>query len=971
MKSAGNLFVRRLHAYLLRLQHLNLQQKITFILVLGSLLIGGAVALPAFLLSRMQLLESANAAISAEAQLESQRIQLLLASDLSIAESLAANSVTANALADSVGRETYLAPLLRNQKLQSPGASLILTDYKGRTAAASQTKATSFQTSPAFEQVMQSARAISKVQINPDGTGATLMVVLPVIYRLSGNVEGAIVLCVPLNTLLPKTTSEDAAYLTDVSGRLVSGEISGGEVLHAKAKLQLPMPLNTLGLALHQTQNRSAALRNLDIMAAVFLVLGIALVVLVITASRRAGHWLATPLHELVQTSETISATGKPQALPTRDGNDEFARVTQAFNQMVARLQRLHAELEERVEERTQALGCSERRLQYVMDATGEGVWDWDIRGGHATHNAQWCTLLGLDSSFLKHSIETFKSLLHPEDMASAMAAIQLSLEQSVPYIHEHRMVRADGRVIWVLDRGKVVEVDQDGRPTRMVGSIMDITDRKLATEQVRVRELYLRATLDNLPFLFWLKDAESRFLTVNSVFAQACGHADPTELTGLSDLDIWPDDLARQYRADDQDVMTSRHERSVEEPVENKGVRTWIETYKKPVIADDGTLLGTVGFARDVTDRRTAVAALRERTEQLDAIFSLSPDGFVTFDADRKVKFVNPAFKYMTGFNAGELIGLDHATFVELISEHCNPAQSFAVVSKLLSTVEEIPPEMTHRRLIELNTPQQRVLEVRLRTGESGTVSQILYFRDVTYETEVDHMKSEFMSTAAHELRTPMANILGFAELLTSRDFDDATRKSLLETIHSQSELLVSILNELLDLARIEARRGKDFQLQPLLLGDLLEEAKRAFSAPAGRDLPTLKLHHSPISIQADRKKLLQVIANVLSNAYKYSRQGDEVVIQMLPRSFHNGNLMTGFSIEDCGIGMNPEQLARVFERFYRADASGKIPGTGLGMSIVKEIVELHHGVVNISSKAGIGTTVEVLLPASFESYN
>jgi signal transduction histidine kinase len=210
------------------------------------------------------------------------------------------------------------------------------------------------------------------------------------------------------------------------------------------------------------------------------------------------------------------------------------------------------------------------------------------------------------------------------------------------------------------------------------------------------------------------------------------------------------------------------------------------------------------------------------------------------------------------------------------------------------------------------------------------------------------------------------MASILGFSELLISRDFDEATRKDLLETIHKQSELLVSILNELLDLARIEARRGKDFVLQPLSLNDLLQEATLVFSPPTGRDSPTLMLNHEHLSIQADRKKLLQVIANVLSNAYKYSPKGGEVVISLLPRSLRDGQLMSGFSIEDNGIGMSSEQLARVCERFYRADASGKIPGTGLGMSIVKEIIELHHGAVNITSQAGNGTKVEVLLPVT-----
>jgi signal transduction histidine kinase len=187
-----------------------------------------------------------------------------------------------------------------------------------------------------------------------------------------------------------------------------------------------------------------------------------------------------------------------------------------------------------------------------------------------------------------------------------------------------------------------------------------------------------------------------------------------------------------------------------------------------------------------------------------------------------------------------------------------------------------------------------------------------------------------------------------------------------MLGIIYRQSGLMASILNELLDLSRIEARRGKDFVFENVSVQDLVCEVVREFKLPAGRSAPILMAADTPLTVLADHKKAQQAILNILSNAYKYSPAGGDVHIELV-ESPQNGDIppRVGIRISDHGIGMTQEQLGRVFERFYRADASGKIPGTGLGMSIVHEIVECHGGTVKLSSEYGVGTTVTVWLPA------
>jgi signal transduction histidine kinase len=377
------------------------------------------------------------------------------------------------------------------------------------------------------------------------------------------------------------------------------------------------------------------------------------------------------------------------------------------------------------------------------------------------------------------------------------------------------------------------------------------------------------------------------------------------------------------------------------------------------------------VELSAEIRRREAAEARIGDRNEQLNAIFELSPDGFVSFDATRRVKYANPALLRMTGYAERELVGLDEAAFSERLAKDCVAGTRFVGIAALRAAkhatangADETAQRGKPRQLVELAVPGAPVIELKLRLARSPTVSQILYLRDVTHEVEVERMKSEFLSHAAHELRTPMASIYGFSELLMTQEFDEATRKDLLATIHKQTQWLVDIINELLDLARIEARRGQDFRIEAVPLPSLLDEVVAAMNIdPARWPLATDCADNLPV-LHADAAKLRQALTNVLGNAVKYSPEGGAIEIRCAAHD-REGKHHIGIAVTDHGVGMRPDQVARVGERFYRADTSGRIPGTGLGMAIVKEIVELHGGGFKIDSAVGAGTTVFLWLPA------
>lgn len=1057
-------------------------------LAVGTALLCALFAVPFFLLGQQELAENTRELLAAETHAARQVMESRIAKLLDQAGTLAARLPAGMPLSVPGKSEAFSRYIGEAPPGETLGA-LAVADSHGGLIAIRGALPRDVGADPIFWQAMQSDRPMARIR--HAGGKPALLVFNPIRGRGDTTAGGMVVAYLPLVSLLSAESNE--AQLLDATGRLLAGLPAQDDALTFRTTLSLPAPAGDLGLALQHARSREATFGHFNFVALTSALACLAVAAAMLFGARLWTRRLLAPLHHLAAAADSIASTGRPTAYLELKGDEEFVRLARAINAMLTRLQQSYADLENRVAERTRALGESESRLRYVMAATGDGVWDWDIASNRVTHNSQWCRILGLGDEYLTHTLDEFSTLIHPEDLNGTLAAIQRCLDGGIPYRHEYRMRRPNGETIWVLDRGDVVEHDAAGKALRMVGGLSDITERKVAAETLRVRELYLRATLDNLPFLFWLKDAESRFLAVNKVFSDACGRASPDELCGLSDFDVWPADLAAAYRADDRQVMRDRTEKAVEEAVQQDHGRGWIETYKKPVIGDDGTLLGTVGFARDITarkaieqaladseerwelavtgandgiwdwdpasdsvfyserwktmlgysgdeigptldewqqrihpddhdwvmaeverhlrgetafyqtehrlrckdgsykwvldrgrarfdehgkalrmsgshtdttERRAAEARLQERTDQLNAIFDLSPDGILSFDRDFRVQYASPAFMRMFGIEEQQVLGQHEDVLSRLIGERCAAATPFRGLAPL--RLERGNPARRGRPSIELTYPCKRILEIGLRVSQADSVSQILYFRDITHESEVDRMKSEFLSTAAHELRTPMASIYGFSELLLNQSYDEATRHELLETIFRQSELMTAIINELLDLARIEARRGKDFVFETLDLDRFLQETLAGYKTPEGRAAPRLHTPGEAIAVHADRKKLQQAMLNVLSNAYKYSPAGGDVDIRIEHHREGDCPAEVGIVISDRGLGMTPAQLARVCERFYRADTSGKIPGTGLGMSIVKEIMELHLGRIALKSHPGQGTTVGLWLPAA-----
>ncbi|HRD66753.1 MAG TPA: PAS domain S-box protein [Candidatus Competibacter sp.] len=298
------------------------------------------------------------------------------------------------------------------------------------------------------------------------------------------------------------------------------------------------------------------------------------------------------------------------------------------------------------------------------------------------------------------------------------------------------------------------------------IAIIRDITRRKGLEEALRQRERYQRALLDNFPFLVWLKDTESRFLAVNGPFVAACDQPNADALVGKTDADVWPKDLAERYCADDRDVLASGKSKVIEELVVNKGIRRWMETYKSPVTLA-GRVIGIVGFARDISERKQA----EEQQRLAASIFAHAHEGIMMIDAAAKIVEINAAFSELTGYSREEVLGRN----VRFLQSGRHPPEFYAEMRRTLLETGHWRGEVWNHH--KNGQPIATRLTISAVQDNSGAITHYVgVFSDITALKESEQ-RLEFLAYYDALTRLPnralLADRLGLAIARTERQKD------------------------------------------------------------------------------------------------------------------------------------------------------------------------------------------------------
>jgi len=246
------------------------------------------------------------------------------------------------------------------------------------------------------------------------------------------------------------------------------------------------------------------------------------------------------------------------------------------------------------------------------------------------------------------------------------------------------------------------------------------------------------------------------------------------------------------------------------------------------------------------------------------------------------------------------------------------------------------------------------------IAAANGAIAGSVAVLRDITEIKELDRMKSEFLNMVSHELRTPLTPIMTYGEIMSTRELEPDKVKKYASIICRETHRLSALIADLLDLARLEAGKKLELDVQEFDYKDVVEDSVELFSGPTAQRINVIN-NPGPVVIEADKSKLTQVISNLLSNAVKYSPGGGEINLEFRVK---DNSVLT--SVRDRGIGIPKEDIPYIFDKFYRVkdETVNKIAGTGIGLSIVKHIVELHGGSIEVKSEIGKGSEFIFSIP-------
>ncbi len=644
-----------------------------------------------------------------------------------------------------------------------------------------------------------------------------------------------------------------------------------------------------------------------------------------------------------------------------KDGVVVWVRVHDSFiRDEAGKPMRTMAVIED-ITERVQAEAAarqSERRLKVFLDGIPDRVRLKDTEGRYLAASLSDAQALGASSveDLIGKTLFDFR----PEAIARREMEEDQQIMRSRRALHAEYQ-RSNGSWYDVI---KAPIWDDAGNPAGIVTVARDITDRKRMENQLRETEFRLREFLDGIPSRAWFKDAQGRYLMLNSREADSRGpHAQ--SVIGKSAQDFLPADEAAMIEAEDNSVLMNGKTLRMERQSNVNGA--WLEIVKAPVRNSEGAVVGIVGVSRDISERKQAEAALRKSEEQLRAVLDAIPDRAWLKDAQGRYLAVNRSIQEFFGLPEDEIVGktvddLYPADMRQLVKD-----EEAKILSTLRSTRNERQFGPSKRWYETIKTP--------ILGADGFAAGLVAISRDVTDRKQAEdelrtakaqaedanRAKGEFLSHMSHEMRTPMNAILGFAELALLEQPDAKQREHLIK-ITDASKSLLRVIDDVLDFERVDA--GK-LQLESIdfKISDVLQNVRNVIERSAITKGLALRMKVaedvSPL-LKGDPLRIGQVLINLCANAVKFTSSGFvDVQVDKDPAS--DNSPMLRFAVRDTGIGISHEELARLFQPFTQADSSTtrRYGGTGLGLVICKRLVELMGGRIWIESEPGIGTTL------------
>ena len=502
-----------------------------------------------------------------------------------------------------------------------------------------------------------------------------------------------------------------------------------------------------------------------------------------------------------------------------------------------------------------EALRLSETRWQFAVNGAGDGIWDWNVETGHVFYSRRWKAMLGYAEDEVGDQLSDWSSRVHPDDLPRCWDVVETHLTTNTPdFTLEHRMRAKDGSWRWILDRGKAIERAPDGHPLRVIGTHTDITERRLAEDELHLQRERLVLATEASRMGVWDNNLDANTLIGDVRWHKIFGLQPTTPRSAVEafSASIHPDDVERVFRERAQALAVGQKILRLEFRIRTPAGETrWVSSAARLIERSQSGPRRLVGIVVDITPEREAAEALRQAKDTAEA---------------------------------------------------------------------------------------------------------------------AERAKSDFLATMSHEIRTPMNTVIGMTRLTLNSDLTPKQR-NYLEKIDASAKTLLAIINDILDFSKIEAGGLRLEDTEYTLEGVL--EAMAGITAVRAEE-KALEIVYAiapdaPRRLRGDPLRLGQVLTNLVSNAVKFTHDG-EVVVSIEQVALENGVATLRFAVRDTGIGLDAKQVEGLFRRFSQAEPhiSRQYGGTGLGLAISKQLVEMMGGQIWVESQPGQGSTFYFTIQAA-----
>lgn len=675
--------------------------------------------------------------------------------------------------------------------------------------------------------------------------------------------------------------------------------------------------------------------------------------------------------------------------------------------------------LRRQVRRKTAQLRESEQRLKLALEAAQDALWDWNVKSGSVYYSPRYYTMLGYEPGEFEPCYDAWFSRLHPEDLEHADAAVMNGLKMHEGFSTEFRMKSKGGDWIWILARGRVVEVDASGAPVRMIGTHSDVSARKRseAVMAARVRLLersrtgefseLLTATVDEAEALtassagfYHFVEEDHGVLSIQAwstnTLANLCRMRDAAGRYPIHSTGVWSECIRRRgpvvlNHASDMPVLKEMPEGHA--PIERMamvpvlrgetvvailGVGNKVTPYTENDVEDLATL---ADLAWDVVESRRAEDARRQMERRLQAIFNHAAVGIAMTNAENKIIAANQAFTDLVGYTEDEL---RERTFMDIT----HPDDLVAELESLRAFLDS-PARFNRieKRYVRKDGSHVWVdLTASIIRDEAGGIEYaIAVVHDLTHQKKVEHEQERLQAElaqaqkmesvgrlaggVAHDFNNMLGVILGHLELVLGESpLDPSTRESLLE-VQKAAKRSADLTRQLLAFARKQIASPKVLDLNDTV-GSMLKMLSRLIGEH-------IQLRWQPgaglAPVLMDPSQVDQILANLCVNA-RDAIQGvgaitiatahvdvDEKLCERHLGASPGPHVR--LTVSDTGCGMDHETLEALFEPFFTTKDVGQ--GTGLGLATVYGIVKQNHGFITVDSVVGKGTTFDIYLPA------